>query len=128
MLSALIFDLDGTLVDTNAAHVESWERAFARLGYKVPADRIGPEIGKGGDNLIPSVLGHEADEKDGEALREASKEAYTALCRGRRFRIFDGARELLDELRRRGIKTAIATSSGNEHLDATFAAAGEDLR
>jgi HAD superfamily hydrolase (TIGR01509 family) len=128
MLSALIFDLDGTLVDTNAAHVESWVRAFARLGYKVTADRVGPEIGKGGDNLVPSILGAEADGKDGEALREASKEEYLALTRGRRFRLFDGVHELLDELRRRGLKTAIATSSGNEHLDATFAAAGVDLR
>jgi HAD superfamily hydrolase (TIGR01509 family) len=128
MLSALIFDLDGTLVDTNAAHVESWVRAFARLGYKVTPERVGVEIGKGGDNLVPSVLGTEADEKDGDALREASKEEYLALAPGRRFRVFDGARELLAELRRRGLKTAIATSSGNEHLDATFAAAGEDLR
>jgi HAD superfamily hydrolase (TIGR01509 family) len=128
MLSSIIFDLDGTLVDTNAAHVESWVRAFARLGYKVTADRIGPEIGKGGDNLVPSILGPEADERDGDALREASKEEYLAATKGRRFRMFDGARELLAELRRRGLKTAIATSSGNEHLEATFAATGEDLR
>jgi HAD superfamily hydrolase (TIGR01509 family) len=128
MLSAVIFDLDGTLVDTNAAHVESWERAFARLGYKVPPDRIAAEIGKGGDNLIPSVLGRAADEKDGEALRAANQEAYKPIAESRRFRIFDGARELLDELRGRGLKVAIATSSGNEHLEATFASAGEDLR
>ncbi len=128
MLSAIIFDLDGTLVDTNAAHVESWVRAFARLGYKVTAERVGAEIGKGGDNLVPSVLGLEAEEKDGDKLREVSKEEYLTLTPGRRFRVFDGARELIDELRRRGLKTAIATSSGNEHLDATFAATGEDLR
>ncbi len=65
MLSAVIFDLDGTLVDTNAAHVESWERAFARLGYKVPPDRIAAEIGKGGDNLIPAIIGREGQERDG---------------------------------------------------------------
>jgi tRNA(Arg) A34 adenosine deaminase TadA len=112
MLSAVIFDLDGTLVDTNATHVASWVEAFAAHGYKVPADRIGPEIGKGGDNLVPSVLGREADETDGEALREASKAAYLRLATERRFRFFDGARELLDELRRRGLRTAIATSSG----------------
>ena len=128
MLSALIFDLDGTLVDTNSAHVEAWVRAFARLGYKITADRIGPEIGKGGDNLVPSVLGGEAEERDGQALRDASKEEYLALTRDRRFSIFDGARELLAELRRRGVRTAIATSSGTAQLEATFAAAGADLR
>jgi HAD superfamily hydrolase (TIGR01509 family) len=128
MLSALIFDLDGTLVDTNAAHVEAWVRAFARHGYKVHADRIGPEIGKGGDNLVPDLLGPEAEEQHGEALREASKEEYLQLAKERRFRVFDGAGALLDELRRRGIRTALATSSGDEHLDATFGSAGEDLR
>jgi beta-phosphoglucomutase-like phosphatase (HAD superfamily) len=102
MLSAIIFDLDGTLVDTNAAHVESWVRAFARLGYKIPADRVGPEIGKGGDNLVPSVLGAEAD---GEGRRRAARGVQGGVPRARqerRFRIFDGVRELLDELRRRG--------------------------
>lgn len=128
MLTALLFDLDGTLVDTNAAHVEAWVRAFARHGYQVHADRIGPEIGKGGDNLVPDVLGAEAEATDGEALRAASQEEYLRLARERRFRVFDGARALLEELRRRGIRTALATSSGNEHLDATFASAGEDLR
>jgi HAD superfamily hydrolase (TIGR01509 family) len=128
MLSALLFDLDGTLVDTNAAHVDAWVRAFAQHGYKVHADRIGPEIGKGGDNLLPDVLGPEAEKQDGEALRETSKEIYLQLARERKFKVFDGARALLEELRRRGIRTALATSSGNEHLEATFRSAGDDLR
>jgi HAD superfamily hydrolase (TIGR01509 family) len=128
MLSAFLFDLDGTLVDTNAGHVEAWVRAFAQHGYKVHADRIGPEIGKGGDNLVPDVLGPEAEARDGEALRAASKEAYLQLARERHFPVFPGARALLEELRRRGIRTALATSSGSEHLDATFASAGDDLR
>ena len=45
MLSALIFDIDGTLVDSNAAHVEAWVRAFEQHGYKVLHDRIEVEIG-----------------------------------------------------------------------------------
>ena len=128
MLSALLFDLDGTLVDTNAAHVEAWVRAFAQHGYQVHADRIGPEIGKGGDNLVPDVLGPEAEEQDGEALRETSKAVYLQLAREQHFPVFEGARALLEELRWRGIRTALATSSGNEHLEATFESAGDDLR
>ncbi len=50
---AVIFDLDGTLVDTNDAHVEAWLAAFRDFGYHVPRDRILPEIGKGGDKLVP---------------------------------------------------------------------------
>ena len=52
-LRGMIFDIDGTLVDTNPAHVEAWHRAFKRLGYDVPTGRIIPEIGKGGDLLVP---------------------------------------------------------------------------
>jgi beta-phosphoglucomutase-like phosphatase (HAD superfamily) len=42
----MIFDIDGTLVDTNPAHVEAWRQAFKRLGYDVPPERIEVEIGK----------------------------------------------------------------------------------
>ena len=59
-LDALIFDVDGTLVDTNGLHIEAWQRAFASMGYKVAADRIFVEVGKGGDTLVPSILGPEA--------------------------------------------------------------------
>jgi HAD superfamily hydrolase (TIGR01509 family) len=127
-LDALVFDLDGTLIDSNSTHVDGWVRAFERLGYKVLPDRIGPEIGKGGDNLVPSILGPEAEERDGEALREAAAEEYVRLAKSRRLRVFDGARALIEEAKRRGLKVALATSSSSEHLDATFGSAGEDLR
>jgi HAD superfamily hydrolase (TIGR01509 family) len=128
-LDALIFDLDGTLVDTNAAHVESWVRALAKHGYRIEADRIGPEVGKGGDNLVPAVLGPSAEARVGEALRETVGEEYVRIVsRERRTPVFPGAVELLAALRDRGIRTALATSSAKQHLDATFESAGVDLR
>jgi HAD superfamily hydrolase (TIGR01509 family) len=128
-LDALIFDLDGTLVDTNAAHVESWVRALAAHGYRIDADRIGPEVGKGGDNLVPSVLGPDAEARDGEALRKTVGEEYVRIVtRERRVPPFPGAVELLAALRERGVRTALATSSAKQHLDATFESAGVDLR
>jgi HAD superfamily hydrolase (TIGR01509 family) len=124
----MIFDIDGTLVDTNAAHVEAWRRAFARQGHEVPVSRIVPEIGKGGDKLVPSVLGEEAEQREGETLRRLQKEEFLAIAASEHFKIFPGAREIFPALRSRGIRTALATSSDEKHLDATFASAGVDLR
>ena len=123
-----IFDVDGTLIDTNSAHVEAWRRAFQRLGFDIPAKRIVPEIGKGGDKLVPSALGPGVEERDGEALRAAQKEEFLAIAGREHFRIFPGTERILAACRERGIRTAVATSSDDKHLDATLASAGLDLR
>jgi HAD superfamily hydrolase (TIGR01509 family) len=127
-LDALIFDVDGTLVDTNGLHVRAWVDAFASRGYRIAADRIAVEIGKGGDKLVPSILGREADARDGEALRDAQKTGYERLVASERVRVYPGAEELLERARERGLRTALATSSGGDHLDATFRSAGTDFR
>jgi HAD superfamily hydrolase (TIGR01509 family) len=128
MLTALIFDLDGTLADTNEAHTQSWVQGLADHGYQIAADRIRPEMGKGGDNLFPDLFGREAEEKDGEAVRESVAKRYEEIAGREHLPLFRGAVELLDELRRRGVRTALATSSGEGDLAATFGSAGVDLR
>src|SRR3954466_3713249 len=127
-LSGFVFDLDGTIVDSNALHVEAFVRAFAARGYKVGGDRIFVEVGKGGDKLVPSIIGEELDRKDGDAIREAHPREYAKLVKERGLRVFPGARELAAELRRRGLRTVLATSSGQGHLDATEGASGLKLR
>jgi HAD superfamily hydrolase (TIGR01509 family) len=127
-LDGMIFDVDGTLVDTNRWHVEAWVRAFAAAGYRIPADRIAVEIGKGGDHLVPSVLGASVAEREGRALREAQKAAFLELAAHERFDVFPAVPQLFRALRERGIRTALATSSNDRHLDATLQSAGVDLR
>ena len=126
-LDGMILDIDGTLIDTNPAHVEAWVRAFESRGYRVPADRVEIEIGKGGDQLVPAVLGREAERRDGKALRAAQREEYLAIARARRFRVFPRVPEFFQALRDRGIRTALATSSNEKHLEGTLASAGLDL-
>ncbi len=126
-LDAVIFDLDGTLIDTNPAHVEAWRRAFEACGYKVPPDRIAVEIGKGGDFLVSAVLGQSAEQEHGERLRKLSADAFLDVAREQHFRLMPGAEELLDRLRERGLKLALATSSKVKHLKATWASLGFDL-
>lgn len=127
-LRALLLDIDGTLVDTNEAHVGAWRRAFARFDYRVGHDRIAEEIGKGGDLLISAVLGNDVERVHGEALRRARRRAFRARIARRGVTVFPGLAGLLDAVRARGLRTAIATSSSREdvalleeHLGCSFA-------
>jgi HAD superfamily hydrolase (TIGR01549 family) len=127
-LDALIFDIDGTLVDSNPAHVEAWRLAFQSMGYRIATDRIEVEIGKGGDKLVPDVLGTSADETDGDALRKAQPREFATIAKARGLKSFPRAWELLRTLRDRGIKVVLATSSGKEQLETLQEAAGVDLK
>jgi phosphoglycolate phosphatase-like HAD superfamily hydrolase len=126
-LRGIIFDIDGTLVDTNPSHVEAWRRAFKDFGFDIPAARIKVEIGKGGDQLVPSILGQEAEERYGEALRRVQKEEFLKIAEREHFRVFPCVPELFQALREREIRTALATSSDKKHLQATMTSAGIDL-
>jgi phosphoglycolate phosphatase-like HAD superfamily hydrolase len=123
----MIFDIDGTLVDTNPAHVQAWHRAFKRFGYDVSVERITVEIGKGGDLLVPAILGEDVESREGEALRKVQKEEFLTIAKRERFQVFPCVPELFRALRERGIRTALATSSDKKHLHAICASAGLDL-
>jgi HAD superfamily hydrolase (TIGR01509 family) len=123
-LRGTIFDIDGTLIDTNPSHIEAWRRAFERFGHTIPPERIRVEIGKGGDLLVPSILGEESERRHGEELRNAQKEEFLRIADGVRFRVFPCVPELFHALRERGIRTALATSSNTKH---TMKSAGIDL-
>ncbi len=127
-IAAVLFDLDGTLVDTNALHVAAWERAFARLGPPVAADRLRPLIGMGGDKLVPAVAGDAVEADHGKPLRKAHEEEYAVGSKAATpVPVFPGAAELVRAVRDSGRKAVLATSSGQAHLKATAAACGTDF-
>lgn len=97
MLSALILDIDGTLLDSNGAHVEAWVDALAAHGDRIPADRVRAEVGKGGDQLLPAILGEGVAEREGAALRHTRSKRRAELIAFRRAgaRIPPGARDLV---------------------------------
>ena len=128
-ITTVLLDLDGTLVDTNGYHVQSYVRAFETLGFEVASEDIKRQVGKGGDKLVAALIGEEDSERHGDAIRQQAATLFTdVLARDHTFAFFDGAQLLVEELNRRGLRTAIATSSDEEFLDAIFASAGEDLR
>jgi phosphoglycolate phosphatase-like HAD superfamily hydrolase/tRNA(Arg) A34 adenosine deaminase TadA len=126
-LDAILFDVDGTLIDTNGAHVEAWDFTLREHDYRVARDRIAVEIGKGGDQFIPSILGQEAYQRDGEQLAADHTKHYTKIAESRTLPAFPGVGELLPELRRRGLRTILATSSKMKELETAQKSAGLDL-
>jgi HAD superfamily hydrolase (TIGR01549 family) len=114
MRTAVIFDVDGTLVDTNYQHTIAWFRAFREHGVTVPNWRIHRAIGMGGDRLVTEVAGDEVEEKLGDALRDAWKRAFDPMLG--EITAFEGVRELVAEARRLGFATALASSGDPDHI------------
>ena len=67
---ALLFDIDGTLVDSTYHHAIAWQRAFDSLDLPIPLWRIHRAVGMGGDKLVAHVAGDDAEERQGDELRD----------------------------------------------------------
>ena len=125
MPQALIFDLDGTLVDTVYAHVFAWQRALAEVGLPVDGWRIHRRIGMSGGLFARAVareVGHELSPETIEKAQDRHGEIFRELLPERR--PLPGACELLAELRERGTKHGIATSGRRPEIDESLAALG----
>lgn len=71
MTRAVVFDVDGTLIDSVDLHARSWVDAFGELGHEVAFEGVRRQIGKGGDQLLPVFLGAGEIERDGGRWRRA---------------------------------------------------------
>lgn len=127
-LRALLFDLDGTLVDTNRAHARAYAEAFAAHGYAVSVEAALRLIGKGSTFLVPDLIGEDAARRDEEAIGEVKKEHFERIAREEGFRLHSGAELVLDAVRARGLKLALCTAADEDELDVIFGGAGTDLR
>jgi HAD superfamily hydrolase (TIGR01509 family) len=125
MNGALVFDLDGTLVDTVYAHVFAWQRAFAEAGLPIDGWRIHRRVGMSG-GLFTRAAGREAGRElspdEAEELQNRHGELFRELLPDRR--PLPGAVELLGELRSRGVVHGIATSGRRPEIDRSLDALG----
>jgi HAD superfamily hydrolase (TIGR01509 family) len=114
---AVILDLDGTLVDSNDAHARAWLHAFADEGFHLSFEEVRPLIGMGSDQLVPRLTGVRPDSEQYERLSDAWKDHFQ---RGElpTIRAQPGARELVEELRRRGLDLIIGTSGDEAVVEA----------
>ena len=114
-LEAALLDVDGTLIDTNYQHALAWFRAFEQHGFVLPLWRIHRAIGMGGDQLVPALVGKEADEERGDDIRNARDSLYQELIG--EVEPLHGSRELISDLKERGVTVVLASSSPQNELD-----------
>jgi HAD superfamily hydrolase (TIGR01509 family) len=112
----VIFDVDGTLVDSVDEHAEAWRRAFLEFGRDVPFAHVRSQIGKGADQLVPVFFTEDELEKFGKELSD-----YRATLFKREFmpklRPFPRVRELFQRLRDEGMGIALASSAQGDELE-----------
>lgn len=108
----VIFDIDGTLLDSVDLHAQAWVEAFEHFGYRVAFDKVRPQIGKGGDQLMPTFLPPEQLEKIGHDLEQYRGELFKRTYLPQ-VRPFHQVRELCLKILDNGQRIALA-SSGKE--------------
>jgi HAD superfamily hydrolase (TIGR01509 family) len=118
----VLFDVDGTLIDTNAAHASAWTQALQHHGFSVRLEDVRRCIGMGGDKLLPAVAGIEEDSSVGKAAGREKTAIFHSLLPA--LEPTQGARALVEHLTTRGIDLVIATSADAEELDALLTQAG----
>jgi HAD superfamily hydrolase (TIGR01549 family) len=116
MSDAIIFDVDGTLVDSNYQNALAWYRALRRYDIIVPLWQIHRAIGMGGDQLVTHVAGGQAEAGHGDALRKAWAEEFEPMLP--EISAFADAVPLLTAVRDRGLTLVLASSGAPQHVQA----------
>jgi HAD superfamily hydrolase (TIGR01509 family) len=112
VIQAVIFDLDGTVVDSNDLHVEAWQEAFREYGKDFPPEELHRQIGKGGDKYLPEFLSERELREFGKELEQFRGDLFKRKYI-ERVRPFPKVKELFERIRDDGKRIALA-SSGNE--------------
>lgn len=117
MPKAIIFDVDGTLVDSVDLHAQSWREAFAEFGHDIEFQAIRAQIGKGGDQLMPAFLSEQEVKEKGERLEKHRKELFMADYLPA-VAAFPQVRELLERVHKDGKMVVLASSAKGDELEA----------
>jgi HAD superfamily hydrolase (TIGR01509 family) len=111
----IIFDVDGTLVDTNYQHALAWYQAFRQHDVHLPVWELHRHLGMGGDQLVASVAGDDVEAEIGDDVRAAHDAIYMTMIQS--VSVFDGARELLEDLKGDGFRVVLASSAKEREID-----------
>lgn len=116
MTRAALFDVDGTLADTNHLHVVAWWEAFRQHGHQVPMTAIQHALGRPSGDLIAHLLGEDRDPDQDDGIDAGHKTLYATYFD--RLPALEGAGDLLRALAERGWRNVLATSAAGHELAA----------
>lgn len=122
-IKGIILDVDGTLIDSNHAHVDSWYRALRGHGFNISFDKIRSLIGMGGDNFLPAAVGIEKDSSIGEEIAQQKSMFFEQDYLGK-LMPFPKVPELLEHMKAEGLQLVVGSSSEPEELERLLNIAG----
>jgi HAD superfamily hydrolase (TIGR01509 family) len=122
MRPIILLDVDGTLVDTNALHAESWHAALAQYGIESDVAKLGRLIGMGSDKLLPEATGISIDSDLGARIKDTRGKLFMRDYLPRA-RPLPGSRALVERILERGSKPVVASSANSQELDGLLKAA-----
>jgi beta-phosphoglucomutase family hydrolase len=121
---AIIWDLDGTLIDSSALHWEAWQEVMTAENLRLTYEEYVADFGKRNDEILRGRLGARITEADIERITRAKEEKYRELLRTRGLKLLPGAEYWLRELKAGEWLQALASSSPRLNIDTVFAALG----
>lgn len=123
MIKAVLFDIDGTLIDSVDFHAEAWQQILRRHGREVPFKTVRDQIGKGGDKLMAEFLSPEQIDREGKQIEQERRELFMREYLPR-VKPFPGLQGLFERIKKDGKKIALASSAQKEELNAYKRIAG----
>jgi HAD superfamily hydrolase (TIGR01509 family) len=127
MPTAVIFDVDGTLIDSVDQHAKAWQDAFRAFGYDFEFQTIRGQIGKGGDQLMPVFLPKQVLDRQGAEIEQRRSHIFKDNYL-RQVTAFPGVRDLFQRLKAAGQTIVLASSAKEAELETYKQIAGiEDL-
>jgi beta-phosphoglucomutase len=121
---AVIWDLDGTLIDSSHYHWEAWQAVMEAENFKLTYEQYVADFGKRNDEILRGRLGADLPDDFIARVSLAKEEVYRDLIRTKGLDLLPGAAYWLERLKAEGWRQALATSAPRGNIDAVFAALG----
>ena len=125
MIRAVIFDIDGTLIDSVDLHARAWREILAKFGHEVAFEDVRRQIGKGGDHLLPVFLSPKELERLQARIEKARSELFKKEYLSK-VRPFPRVRELFERILADGKRIALASSGKKDEVEKYEKIAGID--